>query len=485
MDGEERTNSGRRRSVTFLLPQSKSALPQAQQHHAGFALLQQQPPQQQQQQPTFVVSAYEAAAAAAVYQARMLEQNRQLHLLVQERNQILLREQQQHKQEENQIQVLEKQVRQLQLQLNHELRKKTVVAQDTTRRPRRNSVGERMRLGERRRSNCTTTTATGGKRQSSTTTTRTENPRRLSCSSNGMYRTSLSKSMSSMEEAAAAAAAAAADAYETSDDDNAEDYESHALERRSSSSKAGARQEPRRIRRVCSSDCLRSSSNRDRSPASHRRGSLRPHTMPQRRGSQTNSCSSNNNNKKKKPEQRAGQVSSERRLSLGRRESDPCADSEMGGEYSRRKASTRRSSLQDKRYPDRRQQQRSGDFMFRRKLRDGKILAARVVTAESGDPYMSHLIQKTLQGGSSGQQVSTSSVFRIGEASRGLPTTVLAFSTDDAIDISRGVKRVVFHLKHVRGGTFTKEEFGDMRVSEVLDLSSVRPLVVDIMTEKC
>ena len=113
-------------------------------------------------------------------------------------------------------------------------------------------------------------------------------------------------------------------------------------------------------------------------------------------------------------------------------------------------------------------------FLFRRKLRNGKILAEKTVTTDHpAETTMSQLIKRKIQGHGSktpdGQKQSTG---------------VLSFTADDADAIVNGTKRVIFHVKH--GDTFDKEEFGDLTAAEVLDMhSSKSSLVIDIMTESC
>lgn len=105
-------------------------------------------------------------------------------------------------------------------------------------------------------------------------------------------------------------------------------------------------------------------------------------------------------------------------------------------------------------------------FHFRRKESDGRLLAESTLKAQI-DECMSDLVkrlQRDNERGASG---------------------VLTFTKREAAGLKSGQRRIVFSLKHAKGARFTKEEFGRMQANEILWMTKVRPLVVDIQTERC
>jgi hypothetical protein len=62
-------------------------------------------------------------------------------------------------------------------------------------------------------------------------------------------------------------------------------------------------------------------------------------------------------------------------------------------------------------------------------------------------------------------------------------TQVLTFTKEDAADIAKGAKKVVFSLSQLHNVKFSKEEFGMMKAAEILGLTTVRPVIINIMTE--
>lgn len=60
---------------------------------------------------------------------------------------------------------------------------------------------------------------------------------------------------------------------------------------------------------------------------------------------------------------------------------------------------------------------------------------------------------------------------------------VLKFARHDIDAIKAGTKQVVFSLLQVKGAVFNKHEFGKMTVSDVMELTSERPILIAIDTE--
>jgi len=65
----------------------------------------------------------------------------------------------------------------------------------------------------------------------------------------------------------------------------------------------------------------------------------------------------------------------------------------------------------------------------------------------------------------------------------GNTSSVLKFEKQDIVAIKSGTKQVVFSLTQVKGAVFNKQEFGKMTVSEMMTLSTERPIVIEITTE--
>ena len=110
-------------------------------------------------------------------------------------------------------------------------------------------------------------------------------------------------------------------------------------------------------------------------------------------------------------------------------------------------------------------------LLFRRKLHSGKILGQTTVLAQPDDT-MSAII-KRLQG-------EESDVESLGHAH----SNVLTFSNTEVAALKNGDLQIVFSLRHVKGAKFDRDEFGRVQAEKILSLSNIRPLVVDILTEK-
>lgn len=65
----------------------------------------------------------------------------------------------------------------------------------------------------------------------------------------------------------------------------------------------------------------------------------------------------------------------------------------------------------------------------------------------------------------------------------GNTSSVLRFEKDDILAIKSGKKQVVFALTQVQGAVFNKQEFGKMTVTEMLDYTDERPVLIQISTE--
>mmetsp|Transcript_19099 Transcript_19099/g.44501 ORF Transcript_19099/g.44501 Transcript_19099/m.44501 type:complete len:301 (-) Transcript_19099:255-1157(-) len=107
-------------------------------------------------------------------------------------------------------------------------------------------------------------------------------------------------------------------------------------------------------------------------------------------------------------------------------------------------------------------------FTFQRKRNDGesKIFSTSLNAKAHGDDEesMQDLVKR---------------IQKMGSASG-----VLKFEKAEIEEIKSGDKQVIFSLVQVNGAKFNKEEFGKMKASEVLSMTTERPILIEILTEE-
>ena len=104
-------------------------------------------------------------------------------------------------------------------------------------------------------------------------------------------------------------------------------------------------------------------------------------------------------------------------------------------------------------------------FHFRRKENDGKLVAESTLKARATE-RMSELVK------------------RLQQQARESGSGVLTFCKREADGLRTKKRRVVFVMKHVQGVRIPKEEFGEMKAKALLFMTDVRPVVIDIQTER-
>lgn len=114
-------------------------------------------------------------------------------------------------------------------------------------------------------------------------------------------------------------------------------------------------------------------------------------------------------------------------------------------------------------HPRRRLRERGNDYLtFRRRI--GRSLRETSVNADRMDETMKDMVTRLQRDDHGGDKV-------------------LRFSKDQAKAIMRGTKLIRFSIAQMPNVKFSKEEFGELTAAEVLELTSDRPVVLEILVE--
>ena len=96
-----------------------------------------------------------------------------------------------------------------------------------------------------------------------------------------------------------------------------------------------------------------------------------------------------------------------------------------------------------------------------------------------------HLVQTTLHAKADGPTEDTMAdlVRRLQKSTTG--SAVLTFAKKDLKKVSKGKRQILFHMPQVHKTlSFSKDEFGPMKISELMKLTPERPIVVEINLER-
>jgi hypothetical protein len=124
-------------------------------------------------------------------------------------------------------------------------------------------------------------------------------------------------------------------------------------------------------------------------------------------------------------------------------------------------------------------------FTFRRTVMDddGEVrtrettLQARVSSTLQPESGSSSATDET-------EELMSDLVKRLQGLAKSKESGVLRFPKEDRIAIKDGEKRIIFVLPQVNHAKFSKEEFGRMKSSNVLEIVRERPVIVEIITEE-